>query len=136
MENNNNQKKKISVGSIILMILGPLCLIAGIAFLVIGFGDFNNSKLYIVGMFMLPLGFILSSAGFIPLLHRGTMKMHEHVIERGSSTLTKMASTIQNSLKELNLDGNETPRKDRCSSCGAKVTEEDKYCPYCGSKID
>ena len=129
----------------ILMIIGPILLIAGIVLLSVGFGNFENEGLFIGGMFLLPIGFITTSLGFTPLISKASIKANKYIIESNkndlqdisstsaeihSEAITKMASSVKQGWN------GEKKQKNFCSNCGSKIEDGENFCSYCGKKIE
>lgn len=151
-ENNMNQilekqeKKKIPTIFKILMIVGPIILITGIVLLATGFGDFENESKFIIGMFLMPVGFISTVVGFIPLISKASIKANKYILQSNMEDLQDISSTSADitstgikkavrAVKEGWTDEENKP-KSYCPNCGAKLEGDDNFCSQCGSKIE
>jgi len=135
-----------------LRIVGPALALTGAVFLIVGLVDFFRAfgghgapTLFwciFVGMFLLPLGGILTSYGFMGPVMR---YMAEETAPVGKDTFNYMAHGTQagirtvagalgQGLREGGLGGGSTAMV-RCHKCNALAPAEAKFCGQCGQPL-
>ena len=141
----NNNKNKLPVVFIILEILGPIVLIAGIAGLITFFitkSDIGHIG-FTVSMICTPLGAILTFIGFIPLVTKAMYKAQHYVINDNKDTLIDIAEAnadisgdaakkVAQKVAEGFNDANEETIY--CKYCGQPIDKDSKFCKYCGKE--
>ena len=140
---------KKTIPFLILKILAAvfLCVaIAGIVFVITGFGDFEHEWKFILGGILSCLStfltFTCGAIGFSPEIAKLSVKMTKHVQAETKEDLTDIATTnaeIQsNAIKTMasavreGFDGEQATMF--CKHCGAKIDEDSRFCKVCGKE--
>ena len=138
------EKLKIPTIHVVFMILGPMLLIGGIVMFIFGMTT-DIFALCPVGGFSIPAGAGLTFWGFMPLLHKATIKTQKYILDQNQEELKDISSTSADISSEAITKvtsavrkGLETPEKTKnfCSNCGAKIEANENFCSHCGSKIE
>lgn len=129
----------------LLKIIGFISLavaLAGIVFLVIGFGDFEGDW-FPVGMFMTAFGFFGSFfgliTGFAPEIARASTQTAKYIqnenrealkdIANASADINKEAvATVASAVKDGLTD------TVYCKHCGKRIDADSRFCSYCGGE--
>lgn len=144
-ENNKEKKSKFTTAFLILKIIGPILIIAGIVCFVISnsnFGNFENDNFMtyaIIGGICLFIGFICTAFGFVPDIAKLNIKLAKHIqnenkddlkdiVDTGTDIVgeatTKTAKNIKKGLKDTKF----------CKNCGEEIEADSKFCSHCGAE--
>ena len=129
----------------IFKILGLICVVVGIAGIILsvkGFGDFKTNN-FMLGGILTSLGFFLAFPllilGFRPELSRMATKSTKYIQQENKEDLTDIASTSADIASEAITKTVSAVKKGLattmfCKHCGAKIDENSKFCKYCGKE--
>lgn len=170
IDRNHNEKRKI------LRIVGPIVLITGLIFIIVGMVDFFSStripfgggpNLFwcnFVGMPLIFVGFVLTSAGYMGAVARYQAEeiapvgkdVFNYMAEGTSKGVETIAKSIHNGItgndtktlvcikcnEENDTDakfckscGDVLNKKVICNNCGKENEVDSKFCNSCGIKI-
>lgn len=161
-ENNNNEKKKFSIGLKISLVLGLIVVVVGFVLFFM-----RDQTLSMISIFVLFVGFVLTSIGLVPLMAKFNLKVSKHIVEQNKDDLAELSkygvdinkkvitdkqsdlTDIANMQADITRDAVKKTAKSAsegwedgqgntkfCANCGQKISASAKFCPNCGQKID
>ena len=108
-----------------------------------GFGNFGSNN-FLVGMFMMPIGFFIGFTflmlGFRPEISKMATKSVKYIQQENKEVLKDIASTNA----EINSDAVTTTARAIkeglkntifCKHCGKEIDADSKFCRYCGKEL-
>ncbi len=145
--NNNNEKKKFSVGLKIALVIGLIVVVVGFVLFFM-----REPTLSMIGVFVLFVGFVLTSIGLEPLVAKFKLKVSKHIVEQNKDDLAelskygvdinkKVITDKQSDLTDIaNMQADITQDAVKKIAKSASEGWEDgqenaKFCTNCGQKI-
>lgn len=136
-EYQKTRKKLKNISIIILCIAVPL-FIAGIVLTVIGFGDFDGPNLFMIGGFMMTIGFAGIGIGLGLLFTTNARKIQGFIanstVPVAKEATQEMAPAYGEVAKEV-VKGIKGEEKQPCPKCGEENAKTAKFCSNCGEKL-
>lgn len=160
-ENNNNEKKKFSIGLKISLVLGLIVVVVGFVLFFM-----RDPSLSMISIFVLFVGFVLTSIGLVPLMVKFNLKVGKHIVEQNKDDLAELskygvdinkkvitdkqsdltdianmqAGITQDAVRKTAKSASEGWEEGQentkfCTNCGQKISASAKFCPNCGQKI-
>ena len=125
-----SDKPKLFLILKIVGFVGIIVAIFGIVMIITGFDDFESNN-YLIGMFAIPLGLMMTFAGifigFGPEIAKLKTKTTKYIQQENKQDLTDIATTQADIASEAVT---------KTASAIKKGLEDTKFCKYCGAKID
>ena len=127
----------------IIGFIGVAIAVIGLINLFNGFGNFGSNN-FLVGMFMMPIGFFIGFTflmlGFRPEISKMATKSVKYIQQENKEVLKDIASTNA----EINSDAVTTTARAIkeglkntifCKHCGKEIDADSKFCRYCGKEL-
>ena len=127
----------------IIGFIGVAIAVIGLINLISGFGSFHTQK-FLIGMFMMPIGFFLGFTflmlGFRPEVSKMASKSVKYIQQENKDVLKDIASTnadINSDAVTITAKAFKEGFKDTvfCKHCGKEIDADSKFCRYCGKEL-